>query len=253
MLMMLLVWILCYAIVTEACLQCDQSISNMHEDFILSISTVADQINLRTIMEAAHASYKKESQKWKGVIDPTTFYKAKTEYQNEFKRWLALERSGAITVEAISIMNKGKTILNKHLDTFINQGLCPNKCGLLNRRVMDCITCRYKMYSCPSPSGQEDCGEYPVKAEEEGQAVLDCYQPWHSLLLGNREYHYSWAPAVPKDRKLSESDFKVLVVMEDSFMVLNQLRLDDQGAYRCSLQGKDGTIFYKVTYVLTER
>nr|XP_057926151.1 izumo sperm-egg fusion protein 1 isoform X2 [Doryrhamphus excisus] len=223
MLMMMLGLILCCAIVTEACLQCDRSIRNMHIDFTLHVVNVRDQVNLKTIMEAAHASYKEESQKKKGVIDPSTLYKAKTEYQNEFKHFLKQQQ----------------------------RGLCPNKCGLLNRRVMDCITCKYKMYSCPSPSGQEDCGEYQVKAEEEGQAVLDCYQPWHSLLLGSREYHYSWAAGVPKDKKLSESDFKDLVVMEDSFMVLNQLQLDDQGTYQCSLQGKDGTKFYQVRYLLT--
>nr|XP_057926147.1 izumo sperm-egg fusion protein 1 isoform X1 [Doryrhamphus excisus]XP_057926148.1 izumo sperm-egg fusion protein 1 isoform X1 [Doryrhamphus excisus]XP_057926149.1 izumo sperm-egg fusion protein 1 isoform X1 [Doryrhamphus excisus]XP_057926150.1 izumo sperm-egg fusion protein 1 isoform X1 [Doryrhamphus excisus] len=251
MLMMMLGLILCCAIVTEACLQCDRSIRNMHIDFTLHVVNVRDQVNLKTIMEAAHASYKEESQKKKGVIDPSTLYKAKTEYQNEFKHFLKQQQRGSITSEAIQIMNKGKEILKKHLDTFIREGLCPNKCGLLNRRVMDCITCKYKMYSCPSPSGQEDCGEYQVKAEEEGQAVLDCYQPWHSLLLGSREYHYSWAAGVPKDKKLSESDFKDLVVMEDSFMVLNQLQLDDQGTYQCSLQGKDGTKFYQVRYLLT--
>lgn len=30
--------------------------------------------------------------------------------------------------------------------------------GLLHRRVMDCLSCQYEMYICPSPTGQQDCG-----------------------------------------------------------------------------------------------
>lgn len=45
--------------------------------------------------------------------------------------------------------------------------------------------------------------EYPVQAEEGGQAVLDCFLPWHRLLLGRPEYHYSWAPGVPGTKKVS--------------------------------------------------
>ncbi|KAL7391215.1 hypothetical protein ABVT39_006083 [Epinephelus coioides] len=99
-------------------------------------------------------------------------------------------------------------------------GLCPNKC------------------------------EYPVQAEEGGQAVLNCFLPWHRLLLGRTEYHYSWAPGVPGTKKLNASDFKALVVTDDSSVVLNQLDEDEQGTYHCSLQGRDGTVFYRVTFLL---
>ena len=44
--------------------------------------------------------------------------------------------------------------------------------------------------------------EYPVQAEEGGQAVLNCFLPWHRLLLGRPEYHYSWAPGVPGTKKV---------------------------------------------------
>jgi len=53
--------------------------------------------------------------------------------------------------------------------------------------------------------------------------------------------------------QLNESDFKALVVTDDSSVVLNQLRVDEQGTYRCSLQGRDGTVFYRVTYPLAGR
>lgn len=36
-----------------------------------------------------------------------------------------------------------------------------------------------------------------VHADEGGQAVLNCLEPWHRLLKGKPEYHYSWAPSVP--------------------------------------------------------
>lgn len=50
---------------------------------------------------------------------------------------------------------------------------------------------------------------------------------------------------------MDESDFSVLVVTEDSSIVLNQLRLDEEGTYRCSLQAQNGTIFYQATFPLT--
>lgn len=45
--------------------------------------------------------------------------------------------------------------------------------------------------------------EYPVLAEEGGQALLNCFLPWHRLLLGKTEYHYSWAPGEPGAKKVS--------------------------------------------------
>ncbi|KAM7391365.1 hypothetical protein PAMP_022061 [Pampus punctatissimus] len=93
--------------------------------------------------------------------------------------------------------------------------------------------------------------EYPVQAEEGGQAVLNCFLPWHRLLLGKPEYHYSWAPGVPGTKKLAENDFKALVVTADSSVVLNQLHVDEQGTYRCSLLDQNGTNFYRVTFLLT--
>ncbi|XP_061754554.1 izumo sperm-egg fusion protein 1 [Nerophis ophidion] len=246
---MVLALMLCCAAVSQACLQCDRSIRSMHEEFTLTGPTPAVQIDLQKITNQAYANYKSTSLSLKGVIDPTTLYRVKTEYQSEFNSFLKTARTGSIAMATITIMDKGRQILQKHLEVFIRDGLCPNKCGLLQRRVLDCTTCNYKMHICPSPSGREDCGEYPVVAKEEGQAVLDCYQPWHSLLLGSREYHYSRAPAVPRN-KLSGTNFKNLVVMDDAFMVLNQLRLDEQGRYQCSLRAKDGTLFYQVTYLL---
>ncbi|XP_062272657.1 izumo sperm-egg fusion protein 1 [Scomber scombrus] len=249
--LLMLVSLLCCVPAAKGCLQCDRRIRLLHEDFILSDPSVNNQIELKKICDYAYVTYRETSQKRKGVIDPTTLYRARTEYQSEFDRFLKTQHTGSITFEATQIMEKGRKILEKHLDAFIHDGLCPNKCGLLNRRVMDCISCRYKIYICPSPTGQQDCGEYPVQAEEGGQAVLNCFLPWHRLLLGTPEYHYSWAPGEPGTKTLAESDLKALVVTADSSVVLNQLHLDEQGTYRCSLQGRNGTNFYQVTFLLT--
>ncbi|XP_041856469.1 izumo sperm-egg fusion protein 1 [Melanotaenia boesemani] len=249
--LLILVLLLCCVSAAMTCLQCDNTIRVLHEDFILSAPTVKDQIELKMIRDHAYVTYKKTSQERKGVVDPTTLYRAKTEYQSEFDRFLKIKPTGSVTYEAIQIMEKGRKILEKHLDAFIHDGLCPNKCGFLKRRVMDCFSCRYKMYICPSPSGQQDCGEYPMQAEEGGQAVLNCFLPWHRLLLGQPEYYFTWAPGVPGTKKLDESDFTALVVTHDSSVVLNQLHVDEQGTYRCSLIDQNGTIYYEVTFLLT--
>ncbi|XP_037338089.2 izumo sperm-egg fusion protein 1 [Pungitius pungitius] len=245
-----LVSLLCFVPAAKACLQCDHKIRILLEDFVLSAPTVDDQIEMTKIRDHAYVTYRETSQKRKGVIDPTTLYRARTEYESELDRFLKIGYTGSVTFQAIQILEKGRKILEKHLDTFIRDGLCPNKCGLLKRRVMDCFSCHYKIYICPSPSGQQDCGELPVQAEEGGQAVLNCFLPWHHLLLGAPEYHYSFARGVPGTEQLKESDFEALVVTAESSVVLNQLHADEQGTYRCSLQSQDGTVFYRVIFPL---
>ncbi|KAM9391452.1 izumo sperm-egg fusion protein 1 [Pholidichthys leucotaenia] len=243
-----MVTLICCIAAAKACLQCDRTIRKIHENFILTASTVQLQIDLAIIRDNAYEKYKEASQNRTGVIDPTTFSRVKNEYQNEFNLFLNTPDTGSKTSEFIAILTKGREILEKHLDAFIPNGLCPNTCGLLKRRVMDCLTCNYKIYTCPSPTGQLDCDDYMVEAEEGDQAVLNCFLKWHCLLLGRREYHYSW---VPGTTQLDGSDFRVLLVTKDSSIILNQLRVDEQGTYRCSLQATNGTIFYQATFKLT--
>ncbi|XP_028270988.1 izumo sperm-egg fusion protein 1 isoform X2 [Parambassis ranga] len=220
--LLMLVSLLCWVPAPKACLQCDHKIRLLHEDFILSAPSIVDQIEVKRIRDSAYETYKETSRERKGVIDPSTLYRARTEYQSEFDRFLKIKHTGSIAIDqTIQIMEKGRKILEKHLDAFIHDGLCPNKC------------------------------EYPVHAEEGGQAVLNCFLPWHRLLLGRPEYHYSWAPGVPGTEKVNESDFKALVVTGDSSVVLNQLHVDEQGTYRCSLQDQNGAIYYQATFLLT--
>ncbi|XP_071339358.1 izumo sperm-egg fusion protein 1 isoform X3 [Trachinotus anak] len=211
--LMMLVSLLCCVPAAKACLQCDRRVRLLHEDLVLSAPTVVDQIEMKKICDHAYVTYRETSRDRKGVIDPTTLYRARTEYQSEFDRFLKTPHTGSVTFEAIQIMEKGRKILEKHLDAFIRD-------------------------------------EYPVQAEEGGQAVLNCFLPWHRLLLGKPEYHYSWAPGVPGAKKLDESDFKALVVTDDSSVVLNQLHVDEQGTYRCSLRRQE-EVFYQVTFLLT--
>ncbi|XP_075889360.1 izumo sperm-egg fusion protein 1 isoform X2 [Nelusetta ayraudi] len=247
--MLILAFLLASLPLFRACLQCDTRIRTLHDNLILSAPSVSDQIVLKHICDQSYVEYKQASQQRKGVIDPTTLYRARTEYESEFNYFWKNEPRGTLTINTIQIMYKGREILEKHLDKFILDGLCPNKCGFLKRRVMDCASCRYKTYTCPTV--QLDCGEHSLQAEEGGQAVLDCFFPWHRLLLGEPEYHYSWAPGDPRAVQLNEDDFKVLVVTEESSVVLNQLELNEQGTYRCTLQDRDGTVFFKATFLLT--
>lgn len=47
------------------------------------------------------------------------------------------------------------------------------------------------------PPSHSTAPDNTVQAEEGEQAVLDCLQPWHHLLIGRPEYHFSWAPGDP--------------------------------------------------------
>ncbi|RXN14187.1 izumo sperm-egg fusion 1-like protein [Labeo rohita] len=143
----------------SCCLQCDQVVRYVHEDFLSSVKgiTVRDQIELKQIIEHAYVNFRDTSRLSRGVIDPTTLYRARTEYQSEFKRHWKEDRTGSIQWDMINILEKGKRILQKHLEIFVAQ-------------------------------------ERHVEADEGEEVVLDCFLPWHALVVGQTEYHYSWHP-----------------------------------------------------------
>ncbi|KAJ8005774.1 hypothetical protein DPEC_G00121380 [Dallia pectoralis] len=237
--------------VARPCLQCDGGISLVHEDFLLSAasSSVEDQIELTKILEHAYVSYITTSEQQSGgLIDQTALYRASTEYLSEFDRFRGSKPSGPLTFETIQILEKGRKILEKHLQTFVLEGLCPNKCGRLYQKVMNCLSCQYILHNCPSTS--QDCGEFLVEAAEGGQAVFDCFLPWHRLVVGRPEYHYTWAPGTHILANLTEDDFGVLVVTEDSSIVLNQLTVDEEGTYRCLLTDAKGTVLSRTYFLL---
>ncbi|KAI7797758.1 izumo sperm-egg fusion protein 1 [Triplophysa rosa] len=232
----------------RSCLQCDQVVRYIHEDFLSTVRmTVRDQIELKEIIEHAYVNYRETSRSFRGVIDPTTLYRARTEYQSEFKRHWKEHRTGSLQWDMINIVEKGRRILQKHLELFVTQGLCPNKCGLFYQRVMNCTSCQYGLFTCLSATPPIDCGEHHLEADEGEGVVLDCFLPWHTLVVGQTEYYYSWLPA----KNLShEGEYEELVVTEDSKIVLNQLRVNEQGVYRCLLQDQKATTLSRIYFYL---
>ncbi|XP_074495435.1 izumo sperm-egg fusion protein 1 [Sebastes fasciatus] len=246
--LLMLVSLLCCVLAAKACLQCDRRIRLRDDGYFLKASAIVSQIDMEKIRTHAYRTYRVTSRERMGIIDATTFYRVRKEYQSEFDHFLSQPLVGTLQMETIQIMEIGRQILEKHLDRFISQELCPNRCGLLRRRVLDCISCQYKTHVCPSPVTQPYCDSSSMLAFEGDQVVLNCFQPWHRLLLEKTEYHYSWSPYLPG--YLNESDFTVLVVTDDSSVILNQLKAKDMGTYCCSLQGRNGTVFYRVNYQL---
>ncbi|KAL7884100.1 hypothetical protein AOLI_G00068700 [Acnodon oligacanthus] len=241
----------CLGTSVMSCLQCDRTIRYMHEDFLGRVKgiTVQDQMDLKGIIEHAYATYQDTSRQLRGVIDPTTLYQARTEYQSEFRRHWQEHRTDRIQWDMIKIVEKGRRILRKHLERFVAEGLCPNKCGLLFQSVMNCSTCQYLLFTCLSATPTRHCGVYQLQGEEGGQVVLDCFLSWHSLTVGQADYHYFWKPEA---RNFSAEDgFEAVVVTEDSKIVLNQLSVGEQGVYRCLLLDKHGTELSRMHFILT--
>ncbi|CAL8296287.1 unnamed protein product [Gadus morhua 'NCC'] len=186
---------LCRMPAGRACLQCDRKTRLLHEDFLLSAASVEKQIALTMIRDHAYVTYRQTSQAHRGVIDPTTFYRVSTEYHSEFNR----------------------------IKKTLQPGLCPNKCGQLYQRVIDCSSCKYKLYIVLLP--------------QTSWTVASTTLPG--------------PPGPPGSTQLEESDFQTLVVTEEPSVVLNQLHAKEQGTYRCSLQDRKATVFSTVTFFLT--
>lgn len=70
--LLILVSLLCGVPAAELCLQCDTTITRIHEDFILSAPTVNEQIELQKICDYAYVTYKETSQVREGVIGEST-------------------------------------------------------------------------------------------------------------------------------------------------------------------------------------
>ena len=86
--------------------------------------------------------------------------------------------------------------------------------------------------SAPSPPLTLSA-EHRVQAEEGGQAVLDCFLPWHRLLLGKPEYHYSWAPGEPGTEKVSAHTVISSNYNQKRNISLNLLRLNHLKGTTC--------------------
>ncbi|XP_056319348.1 izumo sperm-egg fusion protein 1 [Danio aesculapii] len=241
---------LCSCPVVRSCLQCDQVVRYVHEDFLSTVKgiRVREQVELKKIIDHAYTNYRETSRLLSGVIDPTTLYRARTEYQSEFKRHWKENRTNSLQWDLITILEKGKRILQKHLEIFIAEGLCPNKCGLLYQRVMNCTSCQYGLFTCLSAKPPLDCGEHHLEADEGEEVVLDCFLSWHTLVVGQTEYHYSWHPG--ETNLLFDGEYEELVVTKESKIVLNQLSVSEEGSYRCLLKDQKGTALSRTFFQL---
>ncbi|XP_048100431.1 izumo sperm-egg fusion protein 1 isoform X2 [Alosa alosa] len=209
--------------VVQTCLQCDRVVVYIHEDFLVSQKdlTIQEQKDLQNIIDHGYVTFQEASKQYHGVIDPTTLYRARTEYHSEFDRYWQDKRGG----------------------------LCPNKCGLLYQIVMNCDSCKYEQRTCPSATPPKDCGDHHLEAEEGDEVVLDCFLSWHSLVTGHKDYHYSWRPGL--QNVTPGDEFQVLVVTPDSNIILNQLVVAEQGVYLCLLQDNNGTVYSRTSFTLT--
>ncbi|KAK3565387.1 hypothetical protein QTP86_007664 [Hemibagrus guttatus] len=118
---------------------------------------------------------------------------------------------GSIQWDMIKILEKGKRILKKHLEVFVAEA-------------------------------------HHLLAKEGEQVVLDCFLPWHTLVVGHAEYYYSWKRGATKFS--AEDEFEILVVTKDSKIVLNQLSVSEQGVYRCFLLDQHGTTLSHTHFML---
>ncbi|XP_068078946.1 izumo sperm-egg fusion protein 1 isoform X2 [Danio rerio] len=234
---------LCSSHIVRSCLQCDQVIRYVHEDFLSTVKgiRVRDQIELKKIIDHAYTNYRETSKLLSGVIDPTTLYRARTEYQSEFKRHWKEDRTNSLQWDLITIVEKGKRILQKHLEIFIAE-------GLLYQRVMNCTSCQYGLFTCLSAKPPLDCGEHHLEADEGEEVVLDCFLSWHTLVVGQTEYHYSWHPG--ETNVLFDGEYEELVVTKESKIVLNQLSVSEEGSYRCLLKDQKGTALSRTFFQL---
>ncbi|XP_060926764.1 uncharacterized protein LOC133001254 [Limanda limanda] len=215
----------------DSCLQCDPRVHAKHQQYALSARTFSKQIAVKIIIDQTIEGYIGISRQQKVVIDFLSMNFAGTEYLCLFKNFAETHHAGPF--EATQIMEKDKTILKKHLELFIRDDVNdPDVNG-------------------PDVSTVLAPSEHRVQAEEGGQAMFDCFLPWHQLLTRKPEFNFTWAPGEPGTAKLNETDFKVLVVTEESFWILNEV--EEQGTYSCTVQDPSGTIFYRVTFLLTER
>ncbi|TRY92844.1 hypothetical protein DNTS_015600 [Danionella cerebrum] len=242
--------LLCSSDSVRSCLQCDLVVVSMHEDFLSKNNglTVNDQMDLKQIIDRAYFVYGLTGKQFHGVIDATTLYRARTEYQSKFKRFWAEGRTEAVTFDMVYMVEKGRKILLKHLEMFNAQGLCPNKCGFLTQRVMNCTSCQYGLFTCQSATTPLDCEDQYLAADEGEEVLLDCLLPWHSLVAGQTEYHYSWHPG--EINLTEEVEYEELVVTKDSKIVLNQLRVSEGGTYRCLLMDQKGTEVSRMHFIL---
>ncbi|XP_072563414.1 izumo sperm-egg fusion protein 1-like [Paramormyrops kingsleyae] len=243
-----LVWLClfqCLLPIAHTCLQCDPLVQLMHNNFLKAFSNAS--VDDDEIMRYLNYSFAKSSRYSYGVIDATTLSRASKEYRTEIDVLLhdvSLHTEQDRENVTKDMMDKGRRILQENLETFVHTGLCPNKCGLLYQRVINCYTCASEIRTCPSPPDRSTCGERHLEAEEGSSAVLDCSFPWHNLVEGDKVYQFS-RYSNPAGK------FMVFSATSSSSVVLNNINLDEQGVYQCRLLDSKNKVLTSLKYRLT--
>ncbi|XP_063046144.1 izumo sperm-egg fusion protein 1 [Engraulis encrasicolus] len=234
-----------------SCLQCDRVVVLFHDEFLLNQPnlTIQEEIELRAIIDQAYESFQQSSLPYQGVIDPTGLNRARTEYHNEFDRFWDEDRGDNIQADMLTIVTKGQEILEKHLESFFNDSLCPNECGVFNQTLMNCDNCEYEERICQPQDPPNDCNDQSLWAEEGDQVLLDCFLPWHSLVRGAKDYHYSWRNNTYNGTS-EEDGFQMLVVTPEPNIMLSQLTMAEGGVYRCVFQSRGGTVYSRTHFTL---
>ncbi|XP_048854415.1 izumo sperm-egg fusion protein 1-like [Brienomyrus brachyistius] len=243
-----LVWLCllhCCLPFAHTCLQCDPLVQELNNNVLKAFSNAS--VDTDEIMRYVNYLFAKTSRYSYGVIDATTLSKASEEYRAEISMLLRdvslhVEQEGRNVIS--DMLDKGNRILQEHLETFVHTGLCPNSCGLLNQRVINCETCASQIRTCLSPLGRDTCGKRHLEAEEGSSAVLDCSLPWHNLVEGDKLYQFSRYsnPA---------ATFIVFTASASSSVVLKHINLHDKGLYQCHLLDSNNKVLTSLKYQLT--
>ncbi|XP_058874342.1 izumo sperm-egg fusion protein 1 [Acipenser ruthenus] len=117
----------------------------------------------------------------------------------------------------------------------------------MHQQVLSCDSCELVVYPCQTKHPFEPCKDVSVIAVEGEQAVLDCYLPWHSLAIGIKDYEFAKAPNLFSS---NDMDFRTLAVSKLPQLVLNQISLADQRAYRCALVSVSGVVLTTIYFRL---
>lgn len=76
--MLMILYLLCSVFAVKTCLQCDGRIRRLHENFIFSAPTIADQIELKKICDHAYTTYEDASREREGIIGEAKLWLSKT-------------------------------------------------------------------------------------------------------------------------------------------------------------------------------
>ncbi|XP_039596863.1 izumo sperm-egg fusion protein 1 [Polypterus senegalus] len=227
----------------RGCLQCDRSITQVHGDFL---EEHTGRPELKKVIDGTYEDFKKASSISHDVVDSSTLYRMRTEYESEFQKFAGSKLQGPeVLFELINIMEKGKEILQKHLVEFVKTGFCPNKCGVMYQEVVNCKSCDMTVQYCPTPEANRLCGEFTLQVMEGEEIVIDCFLPWHSLARSKKEYQFSRAL---KLKTRQNEDFQVFAVTKEPRLVLNQVTKEDEKEYRCLLLSINDTVLTTMFY-----